>query len=138
MSSPSGARRSCTIDLTLDLAAPRASRHLLGLLLAQWGVAHGEVVDCAGLVVSELVTHVLTQSQVDGAVTVGVELGDEDLRLWVLDRSPAVPSQRSPHPGADGRGLVVVGRLATRWGVEPHDGGLRSYADLALSPVTCC
>lgn len=139
MSSASPASlRTCTVDLTLDLAAPRTSRNLLDLLLPQWGVHDPDVLDGAALVASELVTHALVQSDDGGPVTIGVELHEEALRLWVLDRSPAVPEQRGPRSGpGDARGLVIVGQIAVRWGVEPHSGGLRSYADIPLQPVPC-
>lgn len=130
--------RACQADLTLDLAAPRAARHLLDLLLQQWGVDDGDVLDGASLVLSELVTHALAQSDDGGPATIGVDLHEHALRLWVLDRSPAVPAQRGAGVTADdARGLVIVGQLAERWGVEPHDGGLRSFAELPLLAVPC-
>ena len=135
--SPS-ARRSCQADLTLDLAAPRVSRHLLELLLPQWGVSDPDAVDGAALVLSELVTHALGAAGDSATVTVGAELHDDSLRLWVLDRSPAVPAQRGSGIAAgQARGLVIVGQLASRWGVEPHGDGLRSYADVPLTPAHC-
>lgn len=135
---PLPARRRCEVDLALDLAAPRASRHLLELLLPQWGVGDRAVIDGAALVLSELVTHALGSAGDPGAVTIGAELQEDELRLWVLDRSPAVPPQRGAQAAAaDARGLVIVGRLATRWGVEPYGDGLRSYADVPLASVSC-
>lgn len=135
MSSPS-ALRACQVDLTLDRGAPRAARNLLELLLPEWGVR--DVVDAAVLVLSELVTHALVQSDEGGTVTVGAELHRDVVRLWVLDRSPTVPTQRAPRLTADdARGLVVVGQLAARWGVENHDGGVRAYAEVPLLPVAC-
>ena len=139
MSSASPApERTCSVDLTLDLAAPRTARNLLDLLLPQWGVRDPDVLDGAALVVSELVTHALVQSDDGGPVSIGAELQEDTLRLWVLDRTPAVPVQRGPRtaPG-DARGLVIVGQIAVRWGVETHPDGLRSYADIPLLPVPC-
>lgn len=135
---PPSPRRSCQADLTLDLAAPRTSRTLLELLLPQWGVTETDTVDGASLVLSELVTHALGASDDGGPVTIGVELHDDAVRLWVQDRSPAVPVQRGPRVTADdARGLVIVGQLSSRWGVEPHEDGLRSYADVPLTSVAC-
>lgn len=128
--------RTCRVDLTLDLAAPRTSRSLLHLLLPQWGLHDPDILDGAALVVSELVTHALVQSDDSGPVAVGVELRDDTLRLWVLDRSPGGPAQGGSRVGtADARGLVIVGQIAVRWGVENLGDGLRSYADLPLLPV---
>ena len=137
-SGPPSPLRACSVDLTLDLTAPRTSRHLLDLLLPQWGLHDQDVLDGAALVMSELVTHALVQSADGGPVTIGIELQTEALRLWVLDQTPAVPEQRGPRPGPDdARGLVIVGQIAVRWGVVPHAGGLRSYADLPLLAVPC-
>lgn len=129
--------RACSVDLTLDLAAPRASRALVDLLLPQWGVHDQEVRDSATLVVSELVTHALVQSDDDGRpITLGIELRPDLVRVSVLDHRPPVPAQRGSAPSVEAaRGLVVVGRIASRWGVESDPAGRRSYADLPLLPV---
>lgn len=134
MSSASpAAARTCTVDLTLDLSAPRVSRHLIDLLLPQWGVTDRDLIEAAALVVSELVTHALVGSVDGGPATVGVELAEEQLRLWVLDRSADVSLPR-PSTGSaeDARGLLVVGQIATRWGIEREPEGRRAYAEVPL------
>ena len=128
--------RTCTVDLTLDLSAPRVSRHLVDLLLPQWGVTDRDLVDSAALVVSELVTHALGGSDDGTAATVGMELTEGLLRLWVLDRSADVPPQRPARTSAeDARGLLVVGQIAARWGVERVPEGRRAYAEVSLLPA---
>lgn len=123
----------CTVDLTLDLSAPRVARNLIDLLLPHWDVRDADLIDSAGLVVSELVTHALVASDDGGPATVGVELAEELLRLWVLDRSAGVPLQRPAATSADDvRGLLVVGQIAARWGIERDPEGRRAYADIPL------
>ena len=46
------------------------------------------------------------------------------MRVSVCDDSPARPRLRNYGPEAvTGRGLVIVDRIAKRWGVEPSDAG---------------
>lgn len=130
--------RACSVDLTLDLAAPRAARALVDLLLPQWGVHDQEIRDSAMLVVSELVTHALVQSDDDDGrqVTLGIELRPDLVRVSVLDQRPPVPAQRGSAPSVEAaRGLIVVGQIASRWGFGSEPVGRRSYADLPLLPV---
>lgn len=122
----------------MDLAAPRTARHLLTLLLPQWGVTDQEVIDSATIVLSELVSNVLVHCDDGGPVTVGMELRDAELVLWVADGSPAVPRQRVAGADAEsGRGLSIVGQLARRWGVEPHPVGKRVFAELPVEGSRC-
>ena len=130
--------RSCTVDLAVDLAAPRTARHLLRLLLAQWGICDEDVVGDAVLVVSELVTNACVHAEATGgALTIGVEAGDE-LVVWVADAHPGVPAQRSGGLDAEsGRGLEILSQLAVRWAVEPRDAGKRVVAALQLQAQRC-
>lgn len=123
------ALRTCAVDLTLDLCAPRAARRLVDLVLRQWGVQDQDVLDGAAIVVSELVTEALVGGDDIGPVTVGVELLASRLRLWVADPAPAVPAQRSPD---DAVGFAIVSRIAQHWGLEAAGSGTRVYADLPV------
>ena len=122
--------RVCSVDLTLDLSAPRTSRALVDLLLRQWAVTEADVLDSAAIVVSELVTHVLVHSDDGGPITLGVDLSAAVVRFWVLDRTPrsAVPRQRAePSPG-----MPVVEQLSSRWGVQAWPEGRCLFAELPL------
>lgn len=136
---PAGAvTRTCTAELTLDLTTPRTARSLVVLLLDQWGVADEDVADGATIVVSELVTNALVHCDDGGPISLGVHLDGPRLVLSVVDHSPAVPAQRPADDGDEnGRGLSIVGQIASRWGVEPHPVGKRVYAELPLTSARC-
>ena len=130
--------RSCEVDLTLDLAAPRTARSLVSLLLHQWGVVDEDSLDGATIVVSELVTNALVHCDDGGPVRLGVELHEAQLVLWVADASPIVPAQRAcEQDDENGRGLGIVGQLALRWGVEPCPAGKRVFAELPIERSRC-
>jgi anti-sigma regulatory factor (Ser/Thr protein kinase) len=132
------AQRSCTVQLTCDLSAPRTSRHLVALLLKQWGVTDPDVLDGASIVVSELVTNVLVHCDDGGPVTVCLQVHDEQLRIAVEDRATAVPAQRvAAAEDEAGRGLGIVAQLAVHIGVEPLSDGKRVVVDLPLSSASC-
>jgi anti-sigma regulatory factor (Ser/Thr protein kinase) len=72
------------------------------------------------LVVTELVANAVRHSR-DGAIGLEVELDDELARVEVTDPGdgfdpPEKP--RSAYPERGGFGLVLVDRLARRWGVR--------------------
>lgn len=123
--------RTCSVDLTCDLTAPRAARRLLSLLLPQWGVTDQEVLDSATIVVSELVTNVLVHCDDAGPLTLTLELLDGVVRLAVADREPGLPTQRQAQAtDVGGRGLSIVAQMALTWSVEPSPGGKRVVVDL--------
>ncbi|MGW7457308.1 ATP-binding protein [Streptomyces sp. NPDC054797] len=57
----------------------------------------------------------------------------DGLRIEVTDRSPAPPvlQPRSDLAGPGGHGLLIVDRLARRWGSDPLDGGKRVWLEVA-------
>jgi anti-sigma regulatory factor (Ser/Thr protein kinase) len=85
-------------------------------------VAAQQVLDDIELMVSELVTnavlHAASQPRVD------IVLGREAFRVEIYDDDPTLPELRDSSPDAlGGRGIILVDRLASRWGAEPHGGG---------------
>jgi anti-sigma regulatory factor (Ser/Thr protein kinase) len=140
--------RTCAVDLTCDLAAPRAARDVTRLVLLQWGVTAPDAVDAATLVVSELVTNALVHCDDAGPLTLGLELAATALTVWVADGAPTIPAQRAALPGdldgdpdgdlaEGGRGLSIVAQLAERWEVEPQQAGKRVVAVLPVATVEC-
>jgi anti-sigma regulatory factor (Ser/Thr protein kinase) len=100
---PAPARRFCEVHLrnVLD-GTPEATA----------------AIDDAALVVSELVTNAVNAGC--SAATVGLELHRDHLRLSVSDNNQDRPQLRSPTPrDAHGRGLRIVERLTSSWGVDP-------------------
>ena len=119
---------------SVPLARRRAAR-----LVSGWGQP-GLAGDVA-LVVSELMTNALLHGSVRGRlIRVHVTLGHRTLRIEVSDpRGERLPRPRPVVSDADeqfGRGLLLVGALATRWGWEPRSIGKTVYAEWDLpTPV---
>ena len=93
------------------------------------GVGSHAVCDVAELLSSELVTNAVVHAR----SSVELEAAYDDtsaLRIDVYDRSPD-EVDRAPTPAAEGaeggRGLAIVARLASRWGVEPCSHGKRVW-----------
>jgi anti-sigma regulatory factor (Ser/Thr protein kinase) len=81
-----------------------------------------EVVSDAVTLISELVTNAVLHGQ--PPVRISLHRTALTLRVAVDDRDPTVPE--SPDLPLDptqvsGRGLFIVNRLATAWGVDRHD-----------------
>lgn len=75
----------------------------------------------AELLVSELVTNALVHA--NSAVTVSVEPREGAVRVVVADQDPHDPILRDDVQGRVGRGLILVDRMATQWGVERSGTG---------------
>lgn len=91
----------------------------------------GRVVDVAVLITSELVANAVTHGPPPAGLWLG--LYARHLRIEVGDSSPHPP--RMVHPGeigTGGRGLLLVDRLATRWGYRPCEPGKVVWCEVAL------
>ncbi|MBW8486478.1 ATP-binding SpoIIE family protein phosphatase [Actinomadura parmotrematis] len=107
-------------DLPADPAAVRRARGLVRDRLARWGLA--EMAESTVLLASELVTNAIRHA--GGRITLRL-VREEGLVCEVFDASDGRPRVRAGDgaPFAEaGRGLNVVSRLASRWGVRrtPH------------------
>jgi anti-sigma regulatory factor (Ser/Thr protein kinase) len=92
--------------------------------VAEWlgGAASREVIDDVKLLVSELVTNAVRHPRNDGFIGLEVQLRDGRVRVEVTDPGDGFKKPRigSPPPDAlGGRGLLIVDRIATAWGVSP-------------------
>ncbi|MEU2654788.1 ATP-binding protein [Streptomyces sp. NPDC007325] len=100
----------------------RLARRLALHQLHQWGVAYdSELADTAGLIVAELAANAVTHGRVPGR---DCELGllyapGLHLRIDVSDtRGESRPARAARGPlDEGGRGLLLVGALASRWSV---------------------
>jgi anti-sigma regulatory factor (Ser/Thr protein kinase) len=94
-----------------------------------------EAMDELRLLVSELVTNAVRHGGpiAEDEVELGVWLDDDSARIEVVDGGDGFsPSGNSPDGGQPGGwGLVVVDRLADRWGIE-RDGGTRVWVEFSL------
>ncbi|MFD8980449.1 ATP-binding protein [Streptomyces sp. NPDC059564] len=101
-------------------ATPRGARQARWLAVEQV-LAWGLPTDVPGLIVGELAANAVTHGRVPGrGFQVVLGWDGKVLRIEVVDtRRDRIPSRRDPDGSAEaGRGLVLVGALADRWGVE--------------------
>lgn len=108
-----GARWVC---LPASVESPSRSRAFVREALLEWHLRG--FVDDAVLLVSELTSNAVLHART--AMVVGASWSPTSgvLRVCVLDDDSTEPVPR--HPGASatsGRGLEIVDRVATRWGV---------------------
>ena len=81
-----------------------------------------DVLEVALLLASELVTNAIRHGK--GAVQLVVKRLSGRLCVEVSDEGPGRPASRNPDSNhAGGRGLLLVERLASEWGVSPSRGG---------------
>jgi anti-sigma regulatory factor (Ser/Thr protein kinase) len=128
------AAQRTALVLSPDDEAPARARRLLRQLLG--GRLDGELA-AAELVVSELVTNAVLHGQRAGMNAVGLTFEETSdlLRIEVTDRGPGF-TEGHPAPGDPGGwGLVVVGEIADRWGIERAHRGVRVWAELNLAPT---
>ncbi len=92
-------------------------------------------VDLVALLTTEVVSNAVREGA--GQVVAVFSLPEPSrLRVEVCDRSPGAPEVRHPGPLDDGghRGLMVVERLATAWGVEPRAHGKVVWFEVSAAP----
>lgn len=89
---------------------------------AQLDSASDDDREQAALLVSELVTNAVVHG--DGDIRVTADVAKDRARFTVSDDGPHRPLLSRPdRDAAGGRGLLIVDRLASAWGVEPEGGG---------------
>lgn len=105
------------------------ARRLVRFALSAWGM-EGLAGDGA-LIASELVSNAVQHARRESIRVVVDCLGTGRVRIGVVDFSKVPPVRGEPGPEDEGgRGLVLVGELAVRWGVEPLPWGKRVWAEL--------
>jgi serine phosphatase RsbU (regulator of sigma subunit)/anti-sigma regulatory factor (Ser/Thr protein kinase) len=115
-------------------AGDRSARDARELVRQQLDAfALGDLADDAQLVASELVTNAILHGGGCSSVRVARCVGG--VRIEVGDRRPAPPLLGASNTeGMTGRGIRVVTRVASRWGVEPRDGGKVVWAEVTGMP----
>ncbi|MFN8040157.1 MAG: ATP-binding protein [Acidimicrobiales bacterium] len=92
-------------------------------------------VDLVALLTTEVLSNAVRQAA--GPVVAVFSLPTPDrLRVEVGDRSSATPRVLHPDPLDDGghRGLMVVEKLATAWGVDQRPGGKVVWFEVSAAP----
>jgi anti-sigma regulatory factor (Ser/Thr protein kinase) len=115
-------QRLLSRSFAADTTAPRAARHALDELN---GHIDPGLKDDIRLLVSEVITNsvIHAQPQPPGEVALDVWASHEVVRVAITDRGPGFVAAKRPRGGErSGWGLMMVDRLAHRWGVELDDG----------------
>lgn len=111
-----------TVAHTTLTGDPQAARDARRFVRDVVGDAAADLLASVELLVSELVTNAVVHAL--GEPEIGVQLSERAIRVEVADDTPALPHRRTPdalRPG--GRGLLLLDRVASRWGVDPRPGG---------------
>ena len=119
---PFRCQRLLSTSFTADPTAPRTARHALDELNGHIDPGLKEDIR---LLVSEVVTNsvIHAQPQPPGEVALDVWASDEVVRVAVTDHGPGFEAAKRPRGGErSGWGLMMVDRLAHRWGVELEKG----------------
>jgi hypothetical protein len=107
------------LRLTSNPSAPYAARMFVARTLREWQVEQHLFNGC--LVAGELVTHALQHAGPD--IELSVAEYRSTIRVAVRDPSAAIPSPRTGSDERSERGLLIVSRLSTSWGVLPTPNG---------------
>jgi anti-sigma regulatory factor (Ser/Thr protein kinase) len=124
-----GPGRTILADLTLRPHASEVSRsrHVVGAVLRRSGCENAR--DDTELIVSELVANAVEFAQNEVRLTL-FRTGSR-LRVEVHDDGGGEPEVAYPPPLAEaGRGLFIVQRLATSWGVAHDASGKTVWSEL--------
>ena len=119
------------LPLAVSPTSAKAARTALAAL-----PLHQEARDTAELLATELVTNAVRHADLpeDAEIKVQVSVVDDSLRIAVCDPGRRFPGIRiAGTPGepqaAGGLGLILVERLAARWGLE-RGSGTRVWCEL--------
>ncbi|QNN52430.1 ATP-binding protein [Nocardioides mesophilus] len=116
----------------VPLSAPRA-RDFVSVRLTEHHLP--QLQDAVRLVVSELVTNAIVHAGTP--LTVTIEELASQVRVAVHDESPTAPCARTAHQDdTGGRGLAVIERFSSAWGVLPGTRSDKSvWASFAVPPL---
>ena len=92
------------------------------------------MLDELRLVISELVSNSVRHSTGDpgSLIRLRVWLSAEEIRVEAADSGRGFDPTVRPAEGGSGWGLLLVGRLATRWGVAANDSGTTVWFERSL------
>lgn len=117
--------------LAAQPASVSAARRFVRKVLTDAAAPVG-LVDDAALVVTELVANAVLHAGGPIQLLTAVAEDAASVRIEVADSSPVPPVLREYGTAAStGRGLTLVARLSTAWGVERADAGKRVWVELS-------
>lgn len=98
----------------------RHARAFVAATLAAWDL--DDLAEVAVLLTSELATNAVVHART--ACTITVEHRPPDLVIEVSDGEASAPVCQDPNPASEGgRGMLLVDRLANRWGTHSRSAG---------------
>jgi anti-sigma regulatory factor (Ser/Thr protein kinase) len=112
------------LDLPPTTASVPVARRFVRARLEDSAADGSADLDTAALLVSEVVTNAILHART--TVTLTVDIAEDVVRITVRDGSPVLPRAHPFAPtSATGRGMLLLDRLAKRWGVDadPVTGG---------------
>lgn len=117
-----------SVELPPEPASATRARRLAREQLAS--VCGPEALDTVSLLVTELVTNAILHARTP--LRLGLETRDDHVRLCVEDASGARPERRTYATDAvTGRGLALVEKLASSWGVDATPSGKVVWCEIA-------
>lgn len=91
------------------------------------------VLGTVALLATEAVTNAVRHGPAGAPIDVDVRRGEGAVRVAVTDRSHAPPVLMHVGPTAPGgRGVMLIDRLAERWGVDPEPDGKTVWFEVAV------
>lgn len=113
--------------LPCDASSVGKARRLVRRQVASIG--DSDLADAAGLLTSELVTNAIVHARTDVEVCAFID-GDV-IRVEVSDGSSRMPRRRRvTRWSGTGRGLLLMEKIATRWGVRTSSSGKTVWFEL--------
>ncbi|MFE5564984.1 ATP-binding protein [Amycolatopsis japonica] len=116
------------VTFDLDTTATRDVRHGVRRMLCRY---RGLAVDDAVLVADELISNAHRHGDAPRVCRLGLTHQGRYVRIEVDDASPRQPQRRTPD-GSGGRGLLLIDRLSSTWGVQNFADHKTVWVELAL------
>lgn len=114
--------------LAADTASVRVARRVVTDLLTD---IDEDVLEQLVLCTSEVVTNAIEHGA--PPIDLRVDRANSHVRIQVSDASPLRPRPVDPSPTAiRGRGLLIVDRCASRWGVDEDGSGKTVWFEFAI------
>jgi anti-sigma regulatory factor (Ser/Thr protein kinase)/CheY-like chemotaxis protein len=124
---PAGTTWLFELPLGATANSVRDARGAMRRLFEGWGLA--SLAETAELCTSELATNAVLHAR--SPVLLIASRTPEGVRIEVQDEAPgAVEAGSLETAGERGRGLALVGALASCWGVDQHEGGKSVWFEL--------